>query len=173
MWRVVFNQNVFQLILQLGRCSLALAHTRDDIASSAMRVINIMMTDWRSGGTASAPWQLGPSKQRHLTGMTSPHLIQHGRPPYKGHGQRTSATAHPLGSGRKGNDTDTEAAPSHLPPSLPSTTHPSLRHSYKDTQPNKQRTGNKLLPTFFHKKCPRCTCVTVLYCILSHRRSIT
>lgn len=54
-WRVVFNQNVFQLILQLGRCSLALAHTRDDIASSAMRVINIMMTDWRSCGTASAP----------------------------------------------------------------------------------------------------------------------
>lgn len=60
MWRVVFNQNVFQLILQLGRCSLALAHTRDDIASSAMRVINIMMTDWRSCGTASAPRQLGP-----------------------------------------------------------------------------------------------------------------
>lgn len=52
--RVVFNQNVFQLILQLGRCSLALAHTRDDIASSAMRVINIMMTDWCSCGTASA-----------------------------------------------------------------------------------------------------------------------
>jgi len=53
--KVVFNQNVFQLILQLGCCSLALAHTRDDIASSAMRVINIMMTDWRSCGTASAP----------------------------------------------------------------------------------------------------------------------
>lgn len=52
--RVVFNQNVFQLILQLGRCSLALAHTRDDIASSAMHVINIMMTDWNSCGTASA-----------------------------------------------------------------------------------------------------------------------
>lgn len=55
MGRVVFNQNVFQLILQLGCCSLALAHTRDDIASSAMRVINIMMTDWHSSGTASAP----------------------------------------------------------------------------------------------------------------------
>lgn len=52
--RAVFNQNVFQLILQLGHCSLALAHTRDDIASSAMRVINIMMTDWQSCGTASA-----------------------------------------------------------------------------------------------------------------------
>lgn len=53
--RVVFNQNVFQLILQLGCCSLALAHTRDDIASSATRVINIMMTDWHSDGTVSAP----------------------------------------------------------------------------------------------------------------------
>lgn len=52
--RVVFNQTVFQLILQLGHCLLALAHTRDGIASSAMHVINIMMTDWKSCGTASA-----------------------------------------------------------------------------------------------------------------------
>lgn len=51
---VVFNQNVFQLILQLGHCSLVLAHTRDDIASRAMHVINLMMTDWQSCGTASA-----------------------------------------------------------------------------------------------------------------------
>lgn len=51
---MVFNQNVFQLILQLGRRSLALAHTRDDIASSALRVINIMMTDWQSRGTLGA-----------------------------------------------------------------------------------------------------------------------
>lgn len=32
MERVVFNQNVFQLMLQLKCCSLALAHRRDDIA---------------------------------------------------------------------------------------------------------------------------------------------
>lgn len=53
MGRVVFNQNVFQLILQLEHCSLAFAHTRDDIASSTLHVINIMMTDWQSYGTAS------------------------------------------------------------------------------------------------------------------------
>ena len=71
-WGGWSNQNVFQLILQLRSCSLALAHTRDDIASSATRVINIMMTDWRSCGTPSAPWQLGLASvtwpaRHHLT----------------------------------------------------------------------------------------------------------
>jgi len=90
--RVVFNQNVFQLILQLGRCSLALAHTRDDIASSAMRVMTIMMTDWRSGGTCLCSVTAGPL-ERHLTGMTSPNLIQHGCQWYTGRGQDTTDTA--------------------------------------------------------------------------------
>ena len=54
--RVVFNQNVFKINFTINACSLTLAHTRDDIASSATRVINIMMTDWHSfGNTASAP----------------------------------------------------------------------------------------------------------------------
>lgn len=37
--RVVFNQNVFQLILQLRHCSLALAHTRDGATVIRMSLI--------------------------------------------------------------------------------------------------------------------------------------
>lgn len=50
----------------------------------------------------------GSSIQCHLTGMSSPNLIQHGCQQYKGTWSLHTATTHLLGSARKGSDTDTE-----------------------------------------------------------------
>lgn len=110
--RVVFNQNVFQLILQLGCCSLALAHTRDDIASSAMHVINIMMTDWHSCGTVSARWQLGSA--HNVTWPAWHHLTSFNMAARKAHGQSTFSTP-PTGCARKGKDSGCTAFTSSLP----------------------------------------------------------
>lgn len=104
MEKVVFNQNAFQLILQLRCCSLALAHERWHC--SVRHVIYVMMTDWCSWGTVSALWQQSSPQQHHLMGVTSPDPIQCSCQRYKSLRHLTTATAHLFGCTWKGNDTE-------------------------------------------------------------------